>query len=137
MAYVFGVRDVCGSMNKETEPNIDKMNESVNKVVAGKTWEERVNDVTTIEELNRIVFTESHRCFSDGQYDTAVQLGAKTKIWHTMEDDRVRDSHWYLQGSEVGIDDYFYTLDGDYALRPYDFMEASNNIGCRCVLEYR
>lgn len=83
-------------MNKEAQPDLKKMKESISKEVAGKTWRERVNEVTSIEELNRIIFTEAHRCFSDGQYDMAIKLGATRKKWITMEDDKVRDSHWYL-----------------------------------------
>ena len=73
--------------------------------------------------------------FSDGQWDTA-EGNANYKTWITQGDEKVRDTHWYLDGLKVGIDDYFYTLDGDYAMKPYDFEYPQNNIRCRCRLKY-
>lgn len=135
MAYVFGTDDVSKSLNEEIKPNTDKMNESVYKKIEGKTWVERIGEATTQEELERIFVTESHRCFSDGQWDSAKGR-ATHKTWVTREDERVRDTHWFIDGLTVGIDEYFYTLDGDRAMRPYGFELASNNINCRCYLEY-
>lgn len=135
MAYVFGVDDVSISLRGDFKADEKKMMKSVYKKIEGKTWAERLKEASTEDEITRIVVTESHRCFSDGQWDTA-EGRATHKIWHTQEDDRVRDTHWYIDGLKVNADDYFYTLDGDYAKRPYDFLEASNNINCRCFLEY-
>ena len=135
MAYVYGVKDVARSLNEEIKPDTDKMYESVYKKIAGETWVKRINDAITIGELARIFVTESHRCFSDGQWDSANGR-AKYKIWHTQEDEKVRESHWYIDGMKVEINDYFYTLDGDRALRPYDFQYPENSINCRCYLEY-
>lgn len=135
MAYVFGTNDVSDSLHEKIEPDIDKMNNSVYKKTAGETWEERINNTTTKSDIERIFVTESHRVFSEGQWD-AADGKAKYKTWHTMEDDRVRDSHWYIDNLKVGINDYFYTLDGDRALKPYGFELAENNINCRCILRY-
>ena len=135
MAYVFGTKDVSESLKEEIKPDTDKMNESVYKKIEGKTWVERIGEATTQEELERIFVTESHRCFSDGQWDSA-EGRATHKTWVTREDERVRDTHWYIDGLTVGIDEYFYTLDGDRAMRPYGFELASNNINCRCYLKY-
>lgn len=135
MAYVFGTDDVSKSLNEEIKPDTDKMNESVYKKIEGKTWVERIGEATTQEELERIFVTESHRCFSDGQWDSA-EGRATHKTWVTKEDEKVRDTHWYIDGLTVGIDEYFYTLDGDRALRPYGFELASNNINCRCICRY-
>lgn len=135
MAYVFGTNDVSQSLNEEIEPDTDKMNESVYKKIAGETWEKRIEDSTTKEELERIFVTESHRCFSDGQWDSA-EGRATHKTWVTKDDDKVRDSHWYIEGLKIPINEYFYTLDGDRALKPYGFTMAENNINCRCKLEY-
>lgn len=53
-----------------------------------------------------------------------------------MEDDKVRDTHDYLEGMSVGIDEEFYTYDGDHALYPGGFENAQNNVNCRCFLTY-
>ena len=135
MAYVYGTKDVAGSLNEEIKPDTDKMYDSVYKNIAGETWVKRIRDAQTEGELERIFVTEAHRCFSDGQWDSANGR-ANYKIWHTQEDEKVRESHWYIDNMKVEINDYFYTLDGDRALRPYDFEYAGNNINCRCYLEY-
>ena len=135
MAYVFGTKDVSESLKEEVKPDTDKMNKSVYKKIEGETWVGRIREATTQEELERIFVTESHRCFSDGQWDSA-EGRATHKTWVTREDERVRDTHWFIDGLTVGIDEYFYTLDGDRAMRPYGFELASNNINCRCYLRY-
>lgn len=135
MAYIFGTDDVSKSLGEDLKPDEDKMRDSIYKNIAGETWVERLQKAETKEEIERIFVTESHRCFADGQWDSAEGV-ATHKIWHTMEDEKVRDSHWYIDNLKVGIDEYFYTLDGDRALRPYGFDYPSNNINCRCYLEY-
>ena len=135
MAYVYGTKDVARSLNEEIKPDTDKMYNSVYKNIAGETWVKRIRDAQTEGEVERIFVTEAHRCFSDGQWDSADGR-ANYKTWITMGDDKVRDTHWYLEGLTVGKNDYFYTLDGDRALRPYGFEYAENNIQCRCTLEY-
>lgn len=135
MAYVYGTKDVARSLNEDIKPDTDKMYESVHKKIEDKTWVERINEADTIGEIERIFFTESHRCFSDGQWDSADGR-AKYKTWHTQEDEKVRDTHWYLDGLKVGINDYFYTINGDRALHPLGFGIASEDVNCRCYLEY-
>jgi hypothetical protein len=66
--------------------------------------------------------------------DTAKYAGAKSKTWVTMMDDRVRDTHDYLEGETVGIGEDFYTYDGDHASAPGLFELAENNVNCRCEL---
>lgn len=135
MAYIFGTDNVSRTLGEEIHPNRKKLEESVFKKIEGKTWVERLKEAETDEEVKRIVETESHRCFSDGQWDSA-EGKATYKTWHTQEDEKVRDTHWYIDGLKVGVDEYFYTLDNDRALKPFGFTLAENNINCRCYLEY-
>lgn len=138
MAYVFGVNNVNDSTDSNVRPSSDKLNESVNKTIDGKTWEERVNEYDTIEQLKMLLDTETHRIFSEGQWDCANLIeGNVVKIWNTMLDDRVRDEHWYLEGDEKPLGEYFYTLSGDRALYPSGFGVASEDVNCRCYLTYR
>lgn len=135
MAYIFGTDNVSRTLGEEIHPDRKKLEESVFKKIEGKTWVERLKEAETDEEVKRIVETESHRCFSDGQWDSA-EGKATYKTWHTQEDEKVRDTHWYIDGLKVGVDEYFYTLDNDRALKPFGFTLAENNINCRCYLEY-
>lgn len=135
MAYVYGTKDVSESLKEDISTDIDKMKASIDKEIAGETWQERIDKAETKEQIERIFVTESHRVFSDGQWDSA-EGRATHKTWVTQGDDKVRDSHWYIDGLTVKIDEYFNTLDGDRALRPYGFDFADNNINCRCYLKY-
>lgn len=120
--------------------------ETVYKPIAGETFEERVDrrlreDTLTKETLQRIVDTDYHRCEETGAYNTAVRYAKENgrtpyKTWRTMLDDRVRDTHWYIEGVEVPIDERFYTFDGDSARYPGDFEKVENCANCRCWLSF-
>ena len=107
---------------------------AVNLMIDGKTFRERITEDSTPEEVIRIIDTEAHRDYNTGVYDAAKESGKSTvrKKWLTMRDDRVRDTHDYLEGMVVGLDDVFYTYDGDSARFPGDFSLPENNINCRC-----
>ena len=107
---------------------------AVNLEIEGKTFRERIREDSTPEEVLRIIDTESHRDYNAGVYDAADLSGVQgvRKRWHTMMDDRVRDTHDYLEGMEVRLEDRFYTYDGDSALYPGGFSLPDNNINCRC-----
>lgn len=114
--------------------------------VGGMTFEERITkrikDGTLDKEtLKRILETDYHRMEETGAYDRAMAYAKETgqtpyKVWQTMEDDRVRDTHWDIQDVEVPMDGRFYTYDGDSARFPGDFDLPENNISCRCWLGY-
>ena len=135
MAYVFGYKDVNESLKEDKEPDTDKMNKSISKEIDKKTWRDRIQESQTIAEIERIFATEAHRVFCDGQWDSADGR-ATHKTWVTRQDEKVRDSHWYLDGLTVKIDDYFYTLNGDRAKHPGEFGVADEDINCRCRLKY-
>lgn len=86
------------------------------------------------EAITRIAETETHRIANTAALDTAKYAGAKSKTWVTMLDDKVRDTHDYLEGETVNIDEDFYTYDGDHASAPGLFELAENNVNCRCEL---
>lgn len=93
-------------------------------------------EISPDSAITRVIETESHRMYNNGGYDRAVKAGAKTKKWVTMGDYKVRDSHNYISGVKIGIDERFYTYDGDSALTPGGFGLAENNVNCRCWLKY-
>lgn len=67
--------------------------------------------------------------------ETAYDGSPLSKTWVTMLDEKVRDTHQYLEGMTVPLDDEFYTYDGDHAQAPGGFTAAQNNCGCRCMLD--
>ena len=131
------------------EPDMEK---ALNLEIEGKDWETRIRDHIKasdlanggdnppVGEVTRVVDTEYHRMYNTGAYDSAKALESKGKTvmkrWVTMEDNRVRDTHRYISGESVPLDEEFYTFDGDSALYPGGFTKAQNNCGCRCSLSY-
>lgn len=119
-------------------PYVDGLdNKAVNLDIKGETFRDRIAkqvDDQSLEGVLRIIDTEAHRDFNAGIYDAAVEskIPGLRKRWETMMDGRVRDTHDYLQSTEVGLDDRFYTFDGDSALHPGDFELPENNVNCRC-----
>ena len=110
---------------------------TVNREIDDKTFRDRITEESSYEEILRIIDTESHYDYNTAYYDAAKKSGKNVrKMWNTMLDDKVRDQHRWLEGLEVGIDDLFYTEDGDSARYPGDFSDPSLNIGCRCFLTY-
>jgi hypothetical protein len=97
--------------------------------------EEAYKDNDTVR-IKTIFDNEYHRMFNAGAYDYGKEH-CETKKWVTMNDYKVRDTHNYLEGIEVPVDAEFITFDGDAALYPGGFSNASNNVNCRCVLEYK
>jgi hypothetical protein len=110
----------------------------VDERISGKTWRERVEEYFanggSVDDLIRIAETETHRDANESALNTARRAGAKTKTWVTMADEKVRDTHQYLELMTVDIDEDFYTYDGDHASAPGMFELAQNNVNCRCEL---
>ena len=138
LAYAMGNSVTNDNLSSNYAPPVDEVMKVVDAKVAGKTWRERVEDYFanggTGEDIARIADTETHRIANTAALDTAKYAGAKSKTWITMLDDRVRDTHDYLEGETVGINDDFYTYDGDHASAPGLFELAENNVNCRCEL---
>lgn len=169
MAYMFGNEsantmlfgpDIVDTIDPD-EPNrpvridVDDMEKSVFKDIAGKDWEQRVSeyydsDSGTVDDVIRVVDTDMNRVYNDSVLDVGEKANAGRvewsdedlpapgtkdrvmKTWVTMADDRVRDTHDYLEGMTVPVDGRFWTFDSDYARYPGDFQLPQNNINCRC-----
>lgn len=131
-------------MQSETETvrivpiDTDSMNGSVYRDIAGENWEQRVSDYYdsedgTADDVIRVLDTDSHRIYNDAIEDVGERSGGRIyKTWETMLDDRVRDTHEWLQSVRVPLNERFYTYDGDSARYPGDFTLPQNNINCRC-----
>lgn len=142
LAYRNGMEDTADMLDMAidtTELPIADLDKALNLAIDGKTYRDRLHEYYldgSDEEISRVVETEYHRMFNQGGYTEAVELGADYKEWITVGDNRVRDTHRYLEGVRVPISERFYTYDGDSALAPGGFNSASNNVGCRCLNKY-
>ena len=158
MGYVYGI-EVAG-LDLETDLPVDaeRMREVANEPTKGEDFRERVR--THIDEYERtaaedpdagtklvnrlsvVAETETHRAINTGGLDGAQGYQREhpnetlLKLWITAGDERVRDTHDYLEGAVVPLSARFYTFDGDSALRPGGFMLPENNVNCRCILRY-
>ena len=141
LAYANGVDAINQQFEKSIKPSAEELEKCIYHKIDGKTWEQRVwdwyDEGGTESDILRIVETEAHRVGNEAADTTAGKAGAKQKIWQTMMDDKVRDTHFYLQSISVPVDGRFYTYDGDSARFPGDFALAENNCNCRCELQYK
>lgn len=144
-AYKQGIEAISTMLVYELSVDTDKMYEAIYKVIDGKDFEDRVIDHVLADDLVGLLIladSEYHRV-----YETAVEDGAYQyvdvgnfgveKTWHTLLDGAVRDTHRYLEGMTVALEEEFYTYDGDHGRFPGDFGNADNNVNCRCYLTYR
>ena len=138
LAYAQGNEVTNANLASDWTPTLDDVSKTVDAEVAGKTWRERVTEYFdnggTVDDIVRIAETETHRIANESALNTAKNGGATQKTWATMLDDKVRETHDYLEGVTVGIDDDFITYDGDRASAPGLFSLAQNNVNCRCEL---
>lgn len=139
MAYVFGIQDASDELGVPIEPDTDFMMNAVYKKIADKDFRQRVSEYVTagtVEDIQRVAETDATRIYNTAVMDAGKQSGLSEikKTWNTMKDPRVREEHSYLEGTAVGIDEDFYTFDGDHAPYPGGFEDASNNANCRCFI---
>ena len=140
LAYATGNTVTNDNLDGNWQPTLEDIDNVVNERVAGETWEQRARNYFvnggTGDDLIRIAETETHRIANESALKTAREDGARFKTWMTMMDDRVRETHEYLLGETRGIDEDFYTFDGDHASAPGRFELAENNVNCRCELVF-
>lgn len=115
----------------------DLDDKAVNRELDGETFRDRVKEqvaALSLAGLIRIIETEAQRDYNTGVLNAAQQSGLPgiRKRWNTMGDERVRDTHSPLEGITVGLNDLFYTWDGDAAMAPGGFTLQQNNVNCRC-----
>lgn len=145
-AYLYGVEDANEAFGTDILSEPLQMVDTIYKPIAGQDFRDRidqyVNDDGTFdaEGILNVAETEMTRDYNTGVYDTGKSIESSTgrkvgKRWITMVDSRVRDTHKFLHGVVVGVDESFVTTDGDSAMAPGGFEKAENNVGCRCYIE--
>lgn len=141
LSYANGVASANTDMSSNIRPELDDVMRTVDREIAGKTWRDRVweyyENGGAAADIMRIAETESHRDTNEAAYETAKEAGATEKVWHTMGDDRVRDTHEYLDGVSAPISGEFYNYYGQSALFPGQWGIAEEDVNCRCWVTYR
>jgi hypothetical protein len=141
LSYAKGATATNTELGTAGMPSVDAVDAAVYAPIAGETWRDRVlgyyESGGTLYDIQRIAETDATRIYNQGAVDAVVVNGTTgvSKRWRTMNDDRVRDTHDYLEGMVVPFNADFYTYDGDHAPFPGMFELPENSINCRCVVE--
>ena len=146
-AYVYGnvqaMQDL-GLLDMDPKDLVkdSEMQTVINQEIAGKTYKDRIREYldaedSTVEDFTRVAETDATRVYNAGVEAGGRNSGIRgvRKQWVTMDDDRVRSTHDYLEGMTVPMDRDFYSYDGDHAAAPGLFSDPSNNCNCRCTLQ--
>ena len=146
LAYQKGYNDVQEMLDYffYDDISVESLRDAINKKTEGLTPLERVEHYVengTLSDIQKVVTTECHRIYNHSANDTSKRVGEEsgliiTKTWVTMSDPKVRDTHDYLDGMTVRLNDYFYTYNGDFTEYPGQFGVASEDINCRCWINY-
>lgn len=157
MGYVYGIEVAGLDLDQDIPASGERMFEVANAPTKGETFRDRINthideyesdpyapnaQEKLVNQLSVVAETETHRTINTGSIDGAEEYQRRhpnemvMKQWRTMLDDRVRDTHDYLEGTTIPLNARFFTYDGDSAMFPGDFMLAENNVNCRCILRY-
>jgi hypothetical protein len=142
LSYTNGATATNTELGTAVMPSVDAVDAAVYAPVAGETWRDRVMGYYetggSMFDITRIVETDATRIYNQGAVDAVIANGLEgstSKRWRTMQDDRVRDTHDYLEGMVVPFNERFYSYDGDSADYPGGFTLPENNVNCRCVVE--
>jgi len=137
--YILAHDNIEERFNVSLEIKAEDMRDIIYKDIAGEDFTQRARkwaEEGKPSALNFLLETETNRVFNEAMLLYADKAGAGTKTWHTMMDDRVRDTHAYLEDMELPIDALFFTYDGDAAMFPGDFTLPQNTVNCRCYLTF-
>lgn len=139
LAYADGKSDTEVQLNGHIEVGIDHVIGVISEEIGGKNVFERINEYVELNEVEDLVMmlgNERQRVYNTASFETATELGAKTKTWHCMMLPTSRDTHIYLDGMTKGIDEEFYTFNGNAAQHPGGFNVPEEDINCRCYLTF-
>lgn len=139
-AYIEGFASAEYMLQQEEDIEDDLLFFALEKEYDGESIYEKFVDYYEngdSEKLKTLVESEFHRVYGQGGMDMAEATGKPVyKTWVTMADDRVRETHDYLEGMTIPLNEKFRTLDMDEALAPGGFTLPDNNCNCRCLLTY-
>lgn len=86
-----------------------------------------------------IAKTETHRVIETTKFKAMESVSKQVpqlKVWRTVSDERVRDSHKVMEGQTVKLDEEFTLPSGAKTMYPGQSGIAAEDINCRCFVEY-
>lgn len=143
IGFLMGAEDIGASKDQLAPPISQQIKDAVDRKFEGITAKQRLKDHLLNRDgassIERLMKTEWHRMTNEGINGFGNFYGKQnmTKRWVTMLDDKVRDTHDYLEGAEVPFNEDFYTYNGDHAPFPGMFGVPEEDVNCRCIVELR
>lgn len=133
---------LLGEDSLTTDP--DKVTDTLEKEYKGVGILQKFEDYFDAGDsanLANLIDSEYHRSLEKGRFDAAEAAGKTrdrgvVKVWDAILDERTRLTHDELDGTRVGLEDYFVSSSGDRGLYPGDFETAEENANCRCMIHY-
>lgn len=144
-AYLLGMNHASEQVDRLIPVDHDRMEDVIYLKIDGMTVMDRAErhiEEGDVAALQTLVESEYHRVYNTAEADGVQEFTRETgkavsKTWHTMLDERVRDTHIDLEGNTVPANELFYANDGDMTLYPGGFDNPENNVNCRCWLTWR
>lgn len=143
IGFLMGAEDIGASKEQSASPISQQVKDAIDRKFEGITAKQRLKDHLLNRDgassIERLMKTEWHRMTNEGIDGFGKLYGSQnmTKRWVTMLDDKVRDTHDYLEGAEVPFQEDFYTYNGDHAPFPGMFGVPEEDVNCRCIVELR
>jgi len=112
-------------------------------LMRGATYSQMMADVRKQLSLDAVratrwVNTEAHRLLNEARWQAGLEAKAAgvelRKVWVTMADERVRDTHVGMEGQIREIDEYFESPSGAKTLYPGGFGVLEEDTNCRCEI---
>ena len=139
LAYVYGTRELNDELGSNVVPNTDEMRAVIEEKFDGKNYIDRLNEYLesgTTYDINRVIETDAHRIYNAAKFTGAKGAGATEKTWNCMMLPTSRDTHVYLDGTTIPIDQEFYTYNNHKAMYPSQFAEPEENCNCLCWVTF-
>lgn len=139
MAYVYGTMDAAAQLGQAIDPDMEKARDVIEEKFDGKNYVDRISEYLTSGtgyDIRRVLETDAHRVYNAALFNGAKQAGATLKTWATMADDKVRDTHFYLDGVTIPIDAEFYSYKGGKTLYPGQWGIPEEDCNCRCWVTF-
>ena len=134
-----GVDHANDALGSSVSMDTDEQNDIIFRKVDGKDWQERWREHFedgTESDVPTLILTESHRVMNEAALEAAEKSGCEWyKTWVSVGDDRVRDTHVYLDGMKIPGDAMFYVSEDVYAPAPGLFGVPEEDCNCRCGLK--
>ena len=114
---------------------VDKFSQSV-----VETTQKYADDPWFLSEDRAVMIAENeaNAVYGHDEFEDAIREGYTTKIWVTMQDKRVRDTHREVDEEEIPIDEPF-VVGGSLLLYPKDETydpDPEETVNCRCSIRF-